>query len=93
MRCRASVSTAVLPAKAIPVAPALINLPAAGGRRGLKRGLMLALAVLLVAGALLGVGYYFYSRSYFVGVDSGRVALFKGFPFWGLATVEKRTGG
>lgn len=64
----------------------------AGGRRGLKKGLLLALAVLLVAGAFLGVGYYFYSRSYFVGVDSGRVALFKGFPFWGLATVEKRTG-
>lgn len=60
-------------------------------KRRLRRGLLLALALVVIAGACLGVGYYFYNRSFFVGSRDGRVALFKGFPFWGLATVEKST--
>jgi len=48
-----------------------------------------ALVVLLAAG--FGVGYYIYNRTFYVGARDGKVTLFKGFPFWGISNVEKKT--
>jgi hypothetical protein len=53
--------------------------------------LVLCLAMLLSLGAIFAIGFYFYDRTYFVGVKSGKVALYHGFPFWKLAKVERQT--
>ncbi len=64
-------------------------------RRATWRSLLFALLVLAVLGvAALAIGWY--SRgSYFVGLDSGQVTIFKGRPqqvLWFEPTVESRTG-
>lgn len=60
-------------------------------KRGLKISVLIAVILLLLIGAGFGIGYYIYNRSYFVGDRDGKVVLFKGFPFWGLAQVEQET--
>jgi serine/threonine protein phosphatase PrpC len=53
--------------------------------------LSLCLVLLVCLGIIFGVGFYFYNKTYFVGVRSGKVALYHGFPFWKLAKVERQT--
>lgn len=61
------------------------------GRRRLRNWLIVTgvIVALLVAG--FGVAYYFYNRTYWVGVRDGKVTLYRGFPFWDLAVVEQKT--
>ena len=53
--------------------------------------LVICLVLLLSLGAVFAIGFYFYNKTYFVGVKSGKVALYHGFPFWKLAKVERQT--
>jgi PPM family protein phosphatase len=57
----------------------------------LRNGLIALAMVVVLLGAGFGVAYYFYNRTYWVGVKDGKVTLYQGFPFWDLATVEKQT--
>lgn len=61
--------------------------------RGRKRIAILTviIVVVLFAGAITA-GLLVYQRSYFVGAKGGKVTLYRGFPFWGLAEVVKTTG-
>lgn len=66
------------------------------GRRRWNRGrivLWVAISAVLVVllGAGFGVAAYFYNRTYYVGAREGKVTMFKGFPFWDLGMVAKRT--
>ena len=55
-------------------------------------GVLIACLVLLLSlGGLFAVGFYFYNKTYFVGVRSGKVVLYNGFPFWKLSKVERET--
>ena len=64
----------------------------APGRGGSVRWWLVVVAVLLVLlVAGFGVGFYFFNHTFFVGVKGGRVTLFKGFPFWDMAMVERQT--
>jgi PPM family protein phosphatase len=60
-------------------------------RRRMRNGLIAAVIVVVLLGAGFGVAYYFYSKTYWVGVRDGKVTLYQGFPFWDLATVDKKT--
>lgn len=65
---------------------------AAGKKR--RRVVVWAIAAVLalaLLGAGLAVTYYFFNNTYYVGVKGGRITLFKGFPFWDLASVEVQT--
>jgi len=53
--------------------------------------LVICLVLILSLGAIFASGFYFYNKTYFVGVKSGKVALYHGFPFWKLAKVERQT--
>ena len=68
---------------------------APGPRKGARRRLMLWLGAWVTVVVLLGAGFsvafYFYNRTYWVGVKGGKVTLFRGFPFWGFATVQEQT--
>lgn len=75
-------------------APAGTEKPRAGGRprsAAIKKALVVIVAVLVVLGAGFGVAFYFYNRTFYVGSRNGKVTLFKGFPFWELAMVERGT--
>ena len=67
----------------------------ANTRGARKRRLTIWIVACVVIVALLGVGfgvaYYFYNRTYWVGVRDGKVTLYRGFPFWDMATVEQKT--
>lgn len=66
---------------------------AAGRRRrgaGRKWAVLAAALVLLLAAAG-GTAAYLYNNTFFVGAKDGRVTMFKGFPFWNLATVQVQT--
>lgn len=60
-------------------------------RRRLTIWLGVGAVVLVLLAGCFGVAYYFYNRTYWVGVKDGRVTLFKGFPFWDLASVQDQT--
>jgi protein phosphatase len=64
-------------------------------KRGKRRRVVAWTVAVVIALAILGAGlavtYYYYNNTYFVGAKGGRVTLFKGFPFWDLASVEKQT--
>jgi serine/threonine protein phosphatase PrpC len=49
-------------------------------RRGARRVLVGLLVTAIGLGAAAGIGYWLLSRSYFVGDDNGRVAVFRGLP-------------
>ncbi len=65
--------------------------PARGRGKAARIWLILLVVLLVLALAGLGVGLYFFNNTYFVGVKGGKVALFKGFPFWDMAMVETQT--
>jgi len=66
--------------------------PPARSRRGrLRNWLITVVVVVALLGAGFGVAYHSYNRSFWVGVKDGKVTLFKGFPFWDLALVERQT--
>jgi len=60
------------------------------GRRRKIAFVTLIIIFILLAGAVAG-GFVVYNRSYFVGSKNGKVVLYKGFPFWDLAIVIKKT--
>ncbi|MHB8895467.1 MAG: Stp1/IreP family PP2C-type Ser/Thr phosphatase [Candidatus Geothermincolia bacterium] len=60
-------------------------------RRRLRNWVIAGLIVIILLAAGFGVAFYFYNRTYWVGVKGGKVTLFRGFPFWNLATVERQT--
>ncbi|MCJ7745423.1 MAG: Stp1/IreP family PP2C-type Ser/Thr phosphatase [Actinobacteria bacterium] len=53
--------------------------------------LVICLVLILSLGAIFAIGFYFYNKTYFVGVQGGKVTLYHGFPFWKLAKVESET--
>lgn len=59
--------------------------------RSLRRWVIAITVILVVLGGALAAGYYFYNRTYYVGASKGKVALYHGFPFWGLASNEMTT--
>jgi serine/threonine protein phosphatase PrpC len=66
------------------------------GRRRWNRGRILiwtviAVVLVVILGSAFGAAAYFYNRTYYVGAKRGNVTMFKGFPFWDLGTVVKRT--
>ena len=61
------------------------------GRRKATRWIFAGAVLALLLAALLGVAVYFYNQTYYVGARSGKVTLFKGFPFWDLGMVERQT--
>jgi protein phosphatase len=63
----------------------------AGGNRRARRWLAITIALVAVIAACISAGLYFYNKSYFVGAHDGKVVLYKGFPFWGLASVKEKT--
>lgn len=65
--------------------------PAKSARRRLMLWLGVGVAVVALLGAGFSVTFYFYNRTYWVGVKDGRATLFRGFPFWDLATVQEQT--
>jgi PPM family protein phosphatase len=70
--------------------------PSEAGRRWPRRVLLwVVLPLLVVAGALFGVKRLFIDQQWFVGVDDGQVALFRGIPGrplgMSLASLERRT--
>jgi len=74
-------------------APGACDGAAAPRARRFGRGwIALTVGLILLVGACVSVGFYFYNRSYFVGARDGELVLYKGFPFWGLASVQKKTG-
>ncbi len=60
-------------------------------RKTRRRWAVYAAVVIILLGAVAGVVAYFYNTTFFVGARDGRVTLFKGFPFWNLATVQLKT--
>lgn len=62
-----------------------------GRGKAARRWLIVPLVLLVLLGAGVGVGLYFFNSTYFVGVKGGRVTVFKGFPFWDMAMVERQT--
>jgi protein phosphatase len=66
-----------------------------GARRWNRRRVVLwsviVLLLLVILGAAFGVVACFYNRTYYVGAREGNVTMFKGFPFWDLGMVVKRT--
>ncbi len=72
--------------------------PAAAGekdrkvrRRRLRNWLIAGVVVLALLASGFSVAFYFYNRTYWIGVKEGRVTLYRGFPFWDLASVEEQT--
>ena len=65
--------------------------PHASRGKAARIWLILLVVLLVLALAGLGVGLYFFNHTYFVGVKGGKVALFRGFPFWDMAMVETQT--
>ncbi|MBK5093993.1 MAG: Stp1/IreP family PP2C-type Ser/Thr phosphatase [Actinobacteria bacterium] len=82
---RETVSREALPAEGIAEAKPRSRIKAHAGL------LIVFLVLLLCLGLVFGIGFYFYNRTYFVGVKGGKVTLFHGLPFWKLAKVERET--
>lgn len=61
------------------------------GRKTARRWAVGAAVSILLLGAAAGAVFHFYNNTFFVGAKDGRVTLFKGFPFWDLATVQIQT--
>jgi serine/threonine protein phosphatase PrpC len=61
-------------------------------RDRVRNWLIVTGVIIALVGAGLGVAFYFYNRTYWVGVRDGKVTLYRGFPFWDLAVVEQSTG-
>lgn len=61
-----------------------------GGHK-VRNWLIVGAVIIALLGAGFAVGFYFYNKTFWVGVRAGRVTLFRGFPFWDLAVVEEKT--
>ena len=64
---------------------------AAPAVRRTRRWTLTIAVILLLLLSGFGITYYFYNRTFFIGVKGGKVTMFRGFPFWGAAVVEKET--
>ncbi|MBU4301973.1 MAG: Stp1/IreP family PP2C-type Ser/Thr phosphatase [Actinobacteria bacterium] len=84
-------SPTVVPVGALAVEAAGEPLPEATGRGHARRWLVLLALLLVLLAAGFGVGLYSFNHTFFVGVKGGKVTLFKGFPFWDMAMVERQT--
>lgn len=71
--------------------PAVRQAEKARSRRRLRNWLIVAGVIVALLAAGFGVAYYFYNKTFWVGVRDGRVTLYRGFPFWDMAVVEKST--
>jgi len=75
----------------VPTAPDEIR---GTGRRNKGRIVLwtvITVALLVILGAAFGVAAYFYNQTYYVGSREGKVTMFKGFPFWDMGMVVRRT--
>lgn len=61
------------------------------GRGKAARWVIAGAVLVLLLGALVGVTLYFYNQTYYVGARGGKVTLFKGFPFWDMGMVQRKT--
>lgn len=61
------------------------------GRRRATRWVIVSAIIVVLLGAAFGVIAYYYNRTYYIGVRDGKVTLFRGFPFFDLGTVERKT--
>jgi hypothetical protein len=50
-----------------------------------------AALIVVLLGAATGVVAYLYNKTYYVAERNGKVTLFKGFPFWDLGMVVRKT--
>ncbi|MDD5747493.1 MAG: Stp1/IreP family PP2C-type Ser/Thr phosphatase [Actinomycetota bacterium] len=57
-------------------------------KRRILRLVAILLGIIVFIGLVLGVVYYLHETTYFVGEKDGEIALYHGFPFWGLSRVE-----
>jgi PPM family protein phosphatase len=88
-RARATIAPPPAPPRAEPTAP-----PAPRARRFTWRVFAFILAVLLVIGAALAAVGWYARHTYYVGIDQGQVAIFKGRPgglLWFKPTLDQRT--
>jgi len=69
--------------------PCFEKKPSSGRKKIPPKGLIIGVILLLFLASVSGGVYYLYHRSYFVGAKDGKIALYHGFPFWGLASIEK----
>ena len=56
-----------------------------------RNWLIVCTVILALLAAGFGTAYYFYSKTYWVGVHDGKVTLYRGFPFWDLSVVQDET--
>ncbi len=61
------------------------------GRGKATRWVIAGAVLVVLLGALVGVTLYFYNQTYYVGARGGKVTLFKGFPFWDMGMVMRKT--
>jgi protein phosphatase len=65
--------------------------PAHPDRRRIRNWLIVGAVIVAVLAAGFGTAYYFYNKTFWVGVRNGKVAMYRGFPFWDLSVVEQQT--
>lgn len=65
--------------------------PVRADRRRIRNWLIVCAVILAVLAAGFGTAYYFYNRTFWIGSHGGKVTMYRGFPFWDLASVEKET--
>ena len=65
--------------------------PAHPDRRRIRNWLIVVAVIVAVLAAGFGTAYYFYNKTFWVGVRNGKVAMYRGFPFWDLSVVEQQT--
>lgn len=68
------------------------NKPKPGwSRRRIRNVLIVGLSILLVLGVGFGTAFFFYNKTFWIGVKSGKITMYKGFPFWDMWMVEKQS--
>jgi PPM family protein phosphatase len=60
-------------------------------RRRTTRWVIAVALIVVLLGAAIGVVAYLYNKTYYVAERDGKVTLFKGFPFWDLGMVVRKT--
>ena len=60
-------------------------------RRRMRNWLIVCAVILAVLLAGFGTAYYFYDRTFWIGSHDGKVTMYRGFPFWDMAVVDKQT--